>query len=163
MKNAEELGSWLFADNKTESQIAYWVPKFIMYRGNVKFSEMGEMSPEIMALAKSQDLIGWRKFMEGSISKSFYKIQSWYLSDSQSYMNGQDWTKRFISKNVQISHSQWIFRNTFFYDEELGYPRRKEMKAMKFEAEELACTNPVDLPEESRFLLELDGVKDSSK
>ena len=37
------------------------------------------------------------------------------------------------------------------------------MKATKFEAEELACTNPVDLPKESIFLLELDGVKDSSK
>ena len=37
------------------------------------------------------------------------------------------------------------------------------MKAMKFEEEELECTNPADLPKESRFLLELDGVKNSSK
>ena len=37
------------------------------------------------------------------------------------------------------------------------------MKAMRFEAEELACTNPVDLPKESRFLLEMDGISDSSK
>ena len=124
---------------------------------------MGEMSPEIMALAESQDLIGWRNFMEGRISKSFYTIQSWYLSDSQSYMNGQDWTKKFISKILQISHSQWIFRNISFHDEKLGYLRRTEMKSMIFEAEERACTNSVDLPEESRFLLEMDGVKDSGK
>ena len=37
------------------------------------------------------------------------------------------------------------------------------MKSIIFEAEELACTNPVDLPEESIFLLEMDGVKDSGK
>ena len=162
-ESAEELGSWMFADNRTEPQIAYWVPKFIMYRGNKKFSEMGDMSPEIIALAESQDLIGWRNFMEGRISKSFYTIQSWYLSDSQSYMNGQDWTKKFISKILQITHSQWIFRNISLHDENLGDLRRKEMKSMIFEAEELAVTSPVNLPKESRFLLEMDGVNDSIK
>ena len=35
------------------------------------------------------------------------------------------------------------------------------MKAMKFEAEEMVCTNPAELPEESRFLLEMDGVNNS--
>ena len=37
------------------------------------------------------------------------------------------------------------------------------MKSMIYDAEKLACTNPVDLPKESRFLLEMDGVKDSGK
>ena len=106
-----------------------------MYRGNVKFAEMGDMSPEILALARSRDLIGWQNFMEGSISKSFYEIQSCYLADAQSYMNGYDWTKKFISKILQITHSQWIYRNMSFHNEEVGYRRQKEMKAIKFEAE----------------------------
>ena len=54
-ENAEELGAWLFADGKTGPQIAYWVPKFIMYRGNLTFTEMGDMSPEILVLSRSQD------------------------------------------------------------------------------------------------------------
>ena len=78
-------------------------------------------------------------------------------------MNGQDWTKKFISKILQISHSQWIFRNISFHDEKLGYRRGTEMKSMIFDAEKLACTNPVDLPEDTIFLLEMDGVKDSGK
>ena len=34
---------------------------------------------------------------------------------------------------------------------------------MKFEAEDMACTNPAELSVESRFLLEMDGVKVSKK
>ena len=97
-KNAEELGSWMFVDQRAEPQIAYWVPKFIMYRINIKFAEMGDMSPEIWALARSQDLIGWINFMEGRISKSFYEVQSYSLTDAQSHMHGHDWTKKCISK-----------------------------------------------------------------
>ena len=93
----------------------------------------------------------------------FYEFQSYYLADAQSYMNGQDWTKGFISKIFQITHSQWIYINISFHDEEVGYLRRKEMEAMKFEAEEMACTNPAELPKKSRFLLKMDGVKNSNK
>ena len=115
----------MFGDNRTEPQIAYWVPKFIMYRGNIYFSETRDMSPEILALARSQDLIEWKNFIEGRISKSFYEIQSCYLADAQSYMNGHDWTQKFISKILQITHSQWIYKNISFHDEEMGYLRRK--------------------------------------
>ena len=104
-ENAEELGAWLFADGRTEPQIAYWVPKFIMYGGNVTFAEMGDMSPEILVLARSQDLNKRRNFMEGRILKYFCEIQSYYLADAQSYKNGHDWTKAFISKILQITHS----------------------------------------------------------
>ena len=37
------------------------------------------------------------------------------------------------------------------------------MQAMKLEADEMACTNPAEMPEESRFSLALDGVKNSNK
>ena len=99
--------------------------------------------------------------MKGMISRSFYEIQSYYLADAQSYTNGHDWTKAYISKILQITHSQWIYRNISFHEEELGHLRRKEIEAMKFEAEEMVCTNPAELPEESRLLLKMDGIKNS--
>ena len=37
--------------------------------------------------------------------------------------------------------------------------RKKRMEEMRSESELLACVNPVALPEESRFLLELDGER----
>ena len=134
-----------------------------MYRGNVNFAEMGDMSPEILVLARSQDLIGWRNFMEGRISKYFYEIQSYYLADTQSYMNRQDRTKAFISKILQITHAQWIYRNMSLNDEEIGYLRHTKNEAMKFEVAEMTCMNPDELLEESRFLLKMDRIKNSKK
>ena len=73
--NADELPKWLYIDGRTEPQLAYWVPKYIKYRGTVKCVDLGDMSPGIFVLARSQDLIGWTYFMEGRISK-FFKLLS---------------------------------------------------------------------------------------
>ena len=55
-----------------------------------------------------------------------------------------------------------IYRNISFHDENVSYLRQKEREAMQFEAEEMACTNPAELPEESRFLHKMNGVKNSN-
>ena len=95
-------------------------------RGDKPLSAMGSMSPQYKALADSQDLIGWREFTEGHISTHFYIIQSFHLTMSSSYLNGEDWTKQFISKILQITHSQWIFRNVSLHDRTQGYLWNKE-------------------------------------
>jgi hypothetical protein len=67
------------------------------------------MSPKLKALAESQDCIGWKNFTKGHISSQFYEIQTFHLAMSSSYLNGSDWTKQFITKILQIMHSQWIY------------------------------------------------------
>ena len=94
-------------------------------RGSKPLAEMGFMSPQFKALAISQDIIGWREFTEGHILSHFYVIQSFHLAMSSSYLNGEDWTKQFISKILQITHSQWIFRNISFHDNKNGYLQHK--------------------------------------
>ena len=143
----------------TEPQLAYWIPKYIEGRGTIRFQDLGSMSPNVLLLAKEQDEIGWRNFMEGRISKRFYDIQSVFLADSSGYLNGRDWVKGFISRLLQITHSQWLFRNISLHSKEGGSMRKKKVEEMRSEAELLASVNPVALQEESRFLLELDGER----
>jgi hypothetical protein len=85
-------------------------------RGDKRLSEMGAMSPQFKALTHSQDLIGWRDFTEEYISTHFYEIQSFHLAMLSSYLNGEDWTKQFISKLLQITHSQFIYHNISLHD-----------------------------------------------
>jgi hypothetical protein len=80
-------------------------------RDDKPFSQLGYMSEKMRVLAESQDKIGWQNFTEGYISAQFYNIQRFHLSMSSSYLNGSDWTKQFISKILQITHSQWNYRN----------------------------------------------------
>ncbi len=109
VENVDELTTWMSQGNKSDTEILYWIPKYILMRGDKPLSMMGFMSPQFKALASSQDLIGWKDFTEGHISTHFYTTHTFHLTMSSSYLNGEDWTKQFISKIVQIMHSQWIF------------------------------------------------------
>lgn len=66
-QDTEELGAWLYENDNTHPEIAYWVPKYILCRGAVKFADLGNMSPAMKRASVAQDQIGWRNFMEGRI------------------------------------------------------------------------------------------------
>ena len=93
--------------------------------------------------------------MEGCISIHFYFIQHYHLALSGSYLNGSDWTKTLISKILHITHSQWIYRNFTLHDKRCGYLHNKSLEDVKQTIAELAETPPEDVPEESKFLLEI--------
>jgi len=104
--NADELEKWLEKDGNTDQELAYWLPKYILMRGNKPFADMGAMSPRMKALAQSQDKIGYRNFMEGHILIHFYEVENFHLAMSSSFLNRADWAKQFISKILHITHSQ---------------------------------------------------------
>ena len=122
-------------------------------------SEMGFMSPQFRALAASQDLIGWREFTEGHISTHFYAIQSFHLAMSSSYLNREDWTKQFISKLLQITHSQWIFHNFSLHDKTHGYLHNKKADKILRLINEFLEVAPEEIPEDSQFLLKINFSK----
>jgi hypothetical protein len=125
VENVDQLITWMSQDNRIDPEILYWIPKYILMRGDKPLSTMGFMSPQFKALATSQDLIGWRDFTEEHVSTHFYAIQTFHLAMSSSYLNGEDWTKQFISKILQIIHSQWIFQNISLHDKTHGYLHNK--------------------------------------
>jgi hypothetical protein len=59
VETAEDLSTWLNQEHLTDLELAYWIPKYIMMRGNKPFASLGAMSPRMKALAVSQDKIGW--------------------------------------------------------------------------------------------------------
>jgi hypothetical protein len=65
--STDDLSGWLNQEYLTDLELAYWIPKYILMRGDKPFASLGTMSPRMRALAVSQDKIGWRNFMEGFI------------------------------------------------------------------------------------------------
>ena len=64
--------------------------------------------------------------------------------------------KAFISQLLQISHSQWIFRNYTLHDRQRGYLRLRLRADILREVHRLLDTPPSEVPPESQYLLELD-------
>jgi hypothetical protein len=58
IENLDNLTEWMARDNKTNLEILYWIPKYILMRGDKPLSEMDYMSPQFKELACSQDLLG---------------------------------------------------------------------------------------------------------
>ena len=58
LESTDELQDWLNEDNKTERELAYRIPKHTLTRGTKNMAEMGCMSPQMICLAKNQDIIG---------------------------------------------------------------------------------------------------------
>ncbi len=140
-------------DGRTDPELIYWIPKYILMQNNKRFSQLGYMSRKICTLAESQDKMGWRNFMEGYISTHFYNIQQFHLLMSNSYLNSVDWTKQFISKISQLTHLQWIYRNISLHGRRQGYLCNKRSEDLLQEFMELSDLSPEEVPDNCRFLL----------
>ena len=127
-----------------------------MCRGQVKFVDLGPMSPTMFAIAESQDLIGWRNFMEGRISSKITALQRKHLALSGSRLPVRSWSSKFISMLLHITHSQWIFRNFMLHDDSMGYLRLKEHTEAAIQIDSPMQCGPSSIPADSHFLLEFD-------
>jgi hypothetical protein len=116
IENTDKLERWLETDGIADPKFSYWIPKYILMRGDEPFAELGAISPCMKALAKNQDIIGYHNFMEGCILTHFYAIQSFHLAMSSSYFNVTNRAKQFILKLLHVTHSQWIFCNISLHD-----------------------------------------------
>ena len=60
------------------------------------FCEMGRL----------QDAIGWRRFMEGMISKEIIPIQSDYVEMGGSTLTIDQWVQGLVVKLLEVTHGQ---------------------------------------------------------
>ena len=114
------------------------------------------MSPTMFAIAESQDLIGWRNFMEGRISSDITALQRNHLTLTGSRLTVKSWTSKFISMILHITHSQWISRNFMLHDNSMGYLHLKEHTDAAIQIDSLMQCRPSSIPTDSHFLLEFD-------
>jgi hypothetical protein len=59
IETVEDLEKWMETDGKTDLEIIYWVPKYLLMCDDKPFSQLGYMSEKMRVLAESQDKIGW--------------------------------------------------------------------------------------------------------
>ena len=71
-------------------------------------------------------------------------------------MNGDDWIKQFVTKLLQISHAQWVYCNYTLHESRQGYLALKGREKVLTDIRHLMDTDPDEVPESSRYLLELD-------
>ena len=95
-----------------------------------------EMDQQFKAMATEQDMIGWRRFMEGMLSKKMVCIQEDYHSFTGEGITGLAWARQVVVRLLEVTHGQWIYRNIQVHDEHQGTTRTQEKEALQREIEE---------------------------
>ena len=93
---------------------------YILLRGQRTMTGLGPMSASIRQAAASQDMIGWREFMEGKVSTKIADIQRTHVAAAPCMMNGDDWMRHLISHILHMTQSQWISGTSPLSDYENG-------------------------------------------
>jgi len=71
-------------------------------------------------MAKAQDSIGWRRFMEGIVSKEMWNIQRTHASVLGMRHNTERWGVELVTHLLEVTHGQWLYRNVQVHDRITG-------------------------------------------
>jgi hypothetical protein len=157
-KLVDDIIRWMSTDDSTTNpELLYLLPKYIRSRGSLSFTELGPMSSQMALLAASQDLIGWRNFMEGRLSSHFFTIQQNHLLSGMIQMNASDWVKKLVTKILHMTNAQWgLLWNFMLHNHTTGFLMVKHRVQLILKLDHLSRTQLHEEPGESKFLLEID-------
>ena len=100
---------------------------------------------QYIKLAVSQDLIGWRMFVEGVIYKDMMLMQQEYLDLQGSNGNPTtrtSWDKGLIFRMMEITHGQWLYRNVHVHDTVTGLHAMRIKEELQKEIEDQIQMDP---------------------
>ena len=105
-------------------------------------------------MARSQDLIGWQRFMEGMVCKEIRVIQSSHSSVTGLHCNTANWGRDLVTRLLEVTHGQWLYPNVQVHDRISGTiaTQRKEELQMEIERQQELGTE--GLLEEDCYLAE---------
>lgn len=131
---------WMKSVN-TDPAIRECIYHFLMERGETKMIEVCDnmgYGVKYRKMAKTQDEIGWRRFLEGMICSEFQRIQHTYYLASGLRKTGKWWAQQLVIKLLEITHGQWLYRNIQVHDKVTGLhaTTRKEEIQMEIEVQQ---------------------------
>jgi len=87
--------------------------------------------PELIEAARMQDRIGWFELMNGKIAIQLVQFQEQYCMTNNDGLNGKSWSSSMVRQLLDMSHSQWLYRNFSLHHQTLGYLHRLEEKSTR--------------------------------
>jgi hypothetical protein len=158
------LAQWM-EDNDTDKTLQDILISYAHGRGGTPVQELVvERTASYVRLARSMDCIGWRRFMEGMISVEIVSIQARALERSESRVSIRRWAEGLVTKLLEVTHGQWLYRNVHVYDFKTGDLASKRKEELRRALEDQIELGGEGLAREDEYLLDinLDDLDDSS-
>ena len=110
------------------------------------------------------DKIGWRKFMEGMISRKVVAIQKEFAEAGGCNLSPDNWAKGLVIKFLEATHGQWLYRNVAVHDVVGGSEAVKQKQELQNKIEQQIELGGERQGKQDKYLLEinLEDLEDSS-
>ena len=115
-------------------------------------------------MAISQDKIGWRRFLEGMISRRLVEIQYEFLTARGMGWKLEKWATGLVVRLLQVTHGQWLYRNAVVHDPVGGTRASIRKEDICAQIEEQLQLGGEGLLDEDAYLMEvnLDNLAETS-
>ncbi len=87
-------------------------------------------------MAEDQDMIGWRRFMEGMLSWRLVGLQANQYALTGEGLQLLSWASQLVIRLLEVTHGQWIYRNIQVHDEAQGMLCTQEKERLQRNIEE---------------------------
>jgi hypothetical protein len=155
MQSLLALEQWLH-DVDTDPEIVDCIVEYLQRRGQESMDEIVQEAPgRLDAMGQSQDKIGWRRFLEGMILKEITGIQQQYYALNGSKMSLENWSSGLITRLLEITHGQWVYRNFIEHDPVLGTIATARKEELLREIKRQQELGDGGLLEEDKYLAEV--------
>ena len=149
------LELWMIQE-QTDPGLQDCIIQYARGRGGTTMGEICEdMHEKYHHFAVSQDKIGWRRFMEGMISKECAEIQQQWFQHCAAKRTIKRWTTSLITRLLEITHGQWLYRNVQVHDSVAGAKASLRKEEIQMEIETHQELGEEGLLEEDKYLLEV--------
>jgi hypothetical protein len=111
MQSSRALEQWLEEAN-TDPDLINCIVDYLQGQGTITMALAVQNAPPLFqALGHLQDIIGWRRFLEGMISKEIVDLQQQFYAVKGSQMSLDKWSTGLITRLLEITHGQWLYQN----------------------------------------------------
>ena len=150
------LMDWM-VDAGVERDLVFLIIRFIQGRGNSSMEDICRnysLPQEYRKFAQSQDKIGWRRFLEGMVSRELRDLVE-HRGDRKKLGEANKWMEKLVVQLLEITHGLWIYRNVVVHDELNGFYALEGRERLQREIEMQLEKGDEDLCEEDKWLLEV--------
>ena len=119
-RSIDNVDTWL-RESGTDSRVRQLIVAYAKGRGGMSMIELTRIDDtRFMRVAASQDTIGWRRFMEGMISKEWITLQREHYTIFGGKYTPEIWAQQLVIKLLEVTHGQWLYRNIQVHDSSTG-------------------------------------------
>ena len=140
----------------TDPDLLDCIAEYAYPRGGQEMTEIcNGLGETYLQMAREQDVIGWRRFMEGMISTRMREIQRQYHISEGTRTSPERWAQDLILKLLEATHGQWLYRNVQIHNVVSGTQATIRKEAIQKEIEDQMELGEAGLLEEDNWMLEV--------